>query len=154
MKIWTVCSSIPGLWNALSSIRFSSFVDADSLKGQAEPQAAALIEGALRLAALFHDLGHLPFSHDGEYALQDFAPAGEAAGKSLPTSSSEIANVKAPHEEIGHALAYIVLRLLPESGMAFAMCIHSHADSQYDRTRLWTIQASTDSALQWLHSLS
>ena len=60
-------------------------------------------------SALFHDLRHLPFSHGSEYALQDFASSREAAGKSLPPSTREIANAKAPHEEIGHALADIVL---------------------------------------------
>jgi uncharacterized protein len=143
-----------GALNALSAIRFSSFVDADSLKGKQNRRLLALIEGALRLAALFHDLGHLPFSHDGEYALQDFASSREAAGKSLPTATLEIANVKAPHEEIGHALADIVLRLLPESGMAvrhvysLAMQILNTTEPDYG-----LFKHQPTSALQWLHSL-
>jgi HD superfamily phosphohydrolase len=35
---------------------------------EAEPYVL-LVEQGLRLAALFHDIGHLPFSHDFEYAL-------------------------------------------------------------------------------------
>lgn len=143
-----------GALNALSAIRFSSFADAGSAMGRDNRRLLALIEGALRLAALFHDLGHLPFSHDGEYALQDFASSREAAGKSLPKSTLAIANEKAPHEEIGHALADIVFRLLEESEPAvrhvysLAMRILETPEPDYG---LFKHQPA--SALQWLHSL-
>jgi uncharacterized protein len=143
-----------GALNALSAIRFSSSVEFGSVRHRENRRLLALIEGALRLAALFHDLGHLPFSHDSEYALQDFASSSEAGGKRLPPSTREIANAKAPHEEIGHALADIVLRLLPESEAAvrhvyaLAMQILDTPEPDYG---LFKHQPA--SAFQWLHSL-
>lgn len=143
-----------GALNALSAIRFSSFVDPGSVKEKENRRLMALIEGALRLGALFHDLGHLPFSHDGEYALQDFASSREATRKGLPASTLAIANVKAPHEEIGHALADIVFRLLEEPEPAvrhvysLAMKILDTPEPDYG---LFKHQPA--SALQWLHSL-
>jgi len=143
-----------GTLNALSAIRFSSFVDPGSTKGKQNRRLLALIEGALRLAALFHDLGHLPFSHDSEYALKDFASSREAADNPLPPPVRSIANAKAPHEKIGHALADIVFRLLPESKpevrhvYSLARKILDTPEPDYE---LFKHQPA--SALQWLHSL-
>lgn len=141
-----------GALDALSAIRFSGIPD--SAQGKENRRLLALIEGALRLAALFHDLGHLPFSHDSEYALQDFASSREAAGKTLPPSTLAIANAKAPHEEIGHALADIVFRLLPESKPA-ARHVYSLAKKILDTPEpdYGMFKHQPASALQWLHSL-
>ena len=108
----------------------------------------------MRLAALFHDLGHLPFSHDTEFALKDFAAAIRAAGKSLPASTLSIANAKAPHEEIGHTLADVVFRLLPESKAA-ARHVYSLAKKILDapEPNPGMLKHQPVSALQWLHSL-
>ncbi len=68
-----------------------------------------LAEQGLRLAALFHDLGHLPFSHDFEYALRQLAPELKAdddpkAGLLL----KQRAGRDALHERIGHDLTRVV----------------------------------------------
>jgi HD superfamily phosphohydrolase len=143
-----------GSLDALAAIRFSSFVDPSSSQGKENRRLLALIEGALRLAALFHDLGHLPFSHDTEFALQDFASARQAASEPLPASTLAIANAKAPHEEIGHALADIVFRLLPESKAAVRH-VYSLAKKILDTPEpdYGLFKHQPASALQWLHSL-
>ncbi|WP_263356643.1 HD domain-containing protein [Acidicapsa ligni] len=143
-----------GALDALSAIRFSSFTDPASSQGKENRRLLALIEGALRLAALFHDLGHLPFSHDLEFALQDFASFRESTGKPLPSSTRAIANSKAPHEEIGHALADIVFRLLPESKQAVRH-VYSLAGRILDTPEpdYGVFKHQPASALQWLHSL-
>ena len=143
-----------GALDALSAVRFSSFVDPTSSQGKENRRLLALIEGALRLAALFHDLGHLPFSHDVEFALQDFASLRESAGRPLPSSIRDIANTKAPHEEIGHALADIVFRLVPESKQAVRH-VYSLAKRILDapEPEYGVFKHQPASALQWLHSL-
>ena len=133
-----------GALDALSAIRFSSFTDPSSTRGRDNRRLLGLIEGALRLAALFHDLGHLPFSHDTEFALKDFASEKQAAGTPLDEAIREIANAKAPHEEIGHALSDIVFRLLHESKPAVRH-VYSLAkkNPRCSRARLWTDHTST-----------
>lgn len=143
-----------GALDALSAIRFAGFTGMKSEKATENRQLLALVESALRLAALFHDLGHLPFSHDTEFALQDFASAKAKSSPSLPESTLSIANAKAPHEEIGHALAEVVFRLLPEPSMV-VRSVYSLAKKILDtpEPNYGLFKHDPASALQWLHSL-
>jgi HD superfamily phosphohydrolase len=70
--------------------------------------AALLFEQGLRLAALFHDLGHLPFSHDFETALEE--ELRREPGEFLVLAEQTTA--LAIHERIGYRLAHHVQRLL------------------------------------------
>jgi HD superfamily phosphohydrolase len=67
-----------------------------------------LVEQGLRLASLLHDLGHLPFSHDFELALDE-----HFRGDSQPTRRARELFAQGPggdavHERIGYALADVV----------------------------------------------
>lgn len=143
-----------GTLDAMAAVRFASFAGPSSPKARDNRRRLVLIEGALRLAALFHDLGHLPFSHDGEYALQDFATNREKAKKVLPEPIRAIANKKAPHEDIGHSLANIVFMLMPESKLAVRH-VYSLAKKilEVPEPIPGVTQFAKASALQWLHSL-
>jgi HD superfamily phosphohydrolase len=77
--------------------------------------AMVVVEQALRLAAFFHDLGHLPFSHDFEYAFDDLRrrlPDGHPYEEDIRniTFPREGAPREAIHERLGHELARVLLR--------------------------------------------
>jgi HD superfamily phosphohydrolase len=70
-----------------------------------------LAEAGLRLAALFHDLGHLPFSHDMEFALEEYVARQKRASKRIPKGIEALVGGP-PHEVIGHNLANLVFQTL------------------------------------------
>lgn len=80
-----------------------------------QPQADSvqLAEAGLRLAALFHDLGHLPLSHDFEYGLEDSwyrLPEAEQQTSPLGPLLEQQPGRTQIHERIGHQLALILLK--------------------------------------------
>src|SRR5258708_10567667 len=72
-----------------------------------------MAEQALRLAAFFHDLGHLAFSHDFEYAMRDVWTALRPNIRNASTLREILENLdEPPHEIIGHRLAPTVLSVV------------------------------------------
>lgn len=70
---------------------------------------ALLAEQGLRLAALFHDLGHLPYSHDFEYSLGRLLRAHHADNPdTFPALTAQ--GDLAIHERIGYRLAELLMR--------------------------------------------
>jgi uncharacterized protein len=138
-----------GLLAADTSLRTPKLRNADCKR------LLALVEAAVRLAALFHDLGHLPFSHDFEYALQDYV--GKKKRANLPTLAGLTALFPGPpHEKVGHELAQLVFQVLVENAdpdpatraaFAFARDI-LNVEEHYD-----DVPRPRVTAKGWLHSL-
>jgi HD superfamily phosphohydrolase len=142
-----------GTLSALATLR-ASFRH-KSLRTPRVIELMAIVEAGLRLAALFHDLGHLPFSHDVEYALQDYAAQQKSAGNELPEGLMSFADADAPHEAIGHTLADILFQANSKKTSAATRAAFEMSTSilnatipKYDLRR-----RPHASPLQWLHSL-
>ena len=69
---------------------------------------------ALRLFALFHDIGHLPFSHIGEFALEEFLEKYKDKDKSGILNYLFERESKAIHEDIGKKLIDLIFLYIEE----------------------------------------
>ncbi len=142
-----------GAISPLSAAR-ASFRNVDIKTQTKYRRLLVLVESGLRFAALFHDLGHLPFSHDGEYALQDFVK--KKGTDDLPAELVRMTSgAVSPHEEIGHRLAGLAIAtLVPKNDAptraAFEMG-KKILDTQPPDYEAQLAPRAT--ALAWLHSL-
>jgi len=112
-----------------------------------------LAEAGLRLAALFHDLGHLPFSHDMEFSFEEYIARCKHQGKRIPDGLRVLVGGP-PHEVIGHELARLVFQTLVQSqttavkaAFSLARQILQVPGGFYDQPR------PSAGVIEWLHSL-
>ena len=132
-----------------------AFHHASLRKDEDAKRYLGLIEAGVRLAALFDDLGHLPFSHDFEYALKDYIGNVLRQRRSVSDSLKSLVP-GTPHEMIGHRLAQLVFRALvnndnPDQATraAFALALNIlNTEERYDE-----VPRPQVTALGWLHSL-
>lgn len=122
-------------------------------RGMKYRRLLGLAEASLRLAALFHDLGHLPFSHDMEFAFEEYVSQLKQQRKSIPDGFRALVGGP-PHEVIGHELATLVFQTLVKSqppavqaAFTIARKILQVHGGFYDQPR------PNAGVIEWLHSL-
>lgn len=118
------------------------------------------VEQALRLASLVHDLGHLPFSHDFEMALDARLRADAALKDRLAPLYAPDVRGSAIHEKVGYALARTVQervfgqQLVGTASAKLAEVSFLLARDVLDAPAAPELEADpTARVLSWLHSL-